>query len=106
MVINLLKILYTQRTISIILLVLLFASLLFSYILLATNNVRGEYKITELRNKITEVGKFNNQLRIQLTGASSLEYILDKSSELSYIEINSVRYLEKSSRQPFAQALN
>ena len=98
----LLKILYTQKTLSIVILALIFGIVLVGYVLLATNNVRGEYRVEELKNKIMETEKSNNQLRINLTYASSLEYILEQSSMLSYAEIENVKYLKKPSTSPFA----
>jgi len=61
-----------------------------------------EIIVEELKNKIMETEKSNNQLRINLTYASSLEYILEQSSMLLYAEIENVKYLKKSSTSPFA----
>src|SRR3989338_11711689 len=98
----LLKTLYTKKFLSLILLGMLLVVTFSAYILFSIGAVRGEYKIKELKNKIIDTEKLNNQLRINLTSASSLDHILEVSGSLSYVEIERVNYIEKSDGSTFA----
>jgi len=100
----LLKILYTKKITSFIVVGLIFAIVISTYMALAINTVRGEYKIEELKAELTQAEKLSNQLRVNLATTSSLELILETSNNFEYEEIHKVTYLKKSSSSPFAQA--
>ncbi len=72
------------------------------YALFAINALRVEYGIEDLNNKTTEIQKYSDELRISLSEVSSLDYVLERSGSLSYTEIQSISYIEKSSDSPFA----
>ena len=95
--------LYSKSKAFSVVAIFLLGFLTFTYIGLATNIVRWEYKIGDLRQQIMDTGKLNNNMRIDLTKVSSLEYILRESDRLLYTQVEDVRYLKKSTSSPFAQ---
>ena len=96
--------LYSNSKAFIIVTALFLSVLAFIYIGLATNVVRGEYKIGDLQQKIIDTEKLNNNMRIDLTKVSSLEYISRESDRLLYVQIKDIEYLKKPTNSPFAQA--
>ena len=95
--------LYLNSKIFITIAVLFLSALAFIYIGLATNIVRGEYKVEDLQQQIIDTEKLNNNMRIDLTKVSSLEYILRESDRLLYTQVKDIQYLKKPTSSPFAQ---
>lgn len=96
--------LYSNSKVFSIITITFLSILAFTYIGLAINTVRGEYKIKDLGQQVVEIKKLNNSMRIDLTKISSLEYVLSETDKLSYSQIEDVQYLKKPISSPFAQA--
>ena len=79
------------------------AVLIFTYILMAANVVSSSYSVDDLLVKISRLKKENNSSLIELSQNSALNNVLAKSGGLSFTEIEDVRYIQKSSTSPFAR---
>lgn len=80
-------------------LVMLFAF----YIFLSIYTATSQQSIELAKKRLRDAQGVNNTLKVQLADASSLEYILEKSSEIAYVEIENASYFTKSSKTPLAQ---
>jgi cell division protein FtsL len=80
-------------------LVVLFAFYVFLSIHIATS----QHRIELAQEKVRDAQRINNILKVQLADISSLEYILERSSEIAYVEIKNVSYFTKSSETSLAQ---
>lgn len=96
---------YSNSRAFIIIAVLFLSVLAFIYIGLAANVVRGEYKVEDLQQQVIDTEKLNNNLRIDLTKVSSLEYILRESDRLLYTQVKDIQYLKKPTSSPFARVI-
>ncbi|MEX2007912.1 MAG: hypothetical protein WD850_00185 [Candidatus Spechtbacterales bacterium] len=83
---------FAKATSVLVVLVIAFAAALIGVIAYMMN---ASFAVEQLRKDITAAQREGVELHIKLSEAASLEYVLERSQGLSYIEIESVSYVKK-----------
>lgn len=93
----------SQKTfIASLALLIILATLVFTYILMAANIISSGYSLDKFENRVNALKKERNILLIELSQTSALNNVLERSSGLSFTEIEKVSYIKKTSNSPFA----
>ncbi|MEX0869995.1 MAG: hypothetical protein WDZ39_01025 [Candidatus Spechtbacterales bacterium] len=85
---------------AILVAVFLFLSL--SYVVASVAIVQNDYRLSDLESSVSSLEREHNELRIELSRVSSLDYVLEQSDELAYTEVQSVNYIQKPVSSPIA----
>lgn len=85
-----------------LILIITAAVFLLAYTLIAANMSRGNYAIQDLKKEISQMQKNNNELQLELSKVSSLDFVLEESERLSYEDIERASYIQKPTHSPFA----
>ena len=90
-----------QFTALVAFLSLCFIIMITGYVWTTTSFQEHTYTIANLQQRITAARETSKALQIELSEGRDLPRILDRSSSLSYTEVDKVNYVERPNASPF-----